>query len=175
MTNVRTEFVAVEYRDIDEPLTERQFAYGPATIVDELEEEGNWVEELHRGDHLGIAERVARSHWGGYELDGAGGHQRLLWHLVPRGDVDLLSYLAPEHLRAKVRYKSFRTAWTADILRRWSESALHRITRADTLAVIAALGSALDNPMTGREAQQIVDSVLEARLNESMAALMQRK
>lgn len=109
-----------------------------------------------------LDERTAVSHRGGYRLAGTHGHERLLKHLAPQGDIDLLSDLTPEHLRAAVKRKTTRTGWVFLALRLWMQNkALVDVTRTDTLAVIAVLGSSLTPMTTGPEAQQIVDRAVE--------------
>lgn len=168
------EFVAVEYRVwLDSkyshtgkiPSTTRHFVSGDAfsgEIRDVLRKAGSLAEVLYRGRDEERAKRVMLSHQGGYELAGAHGHERLLKHLVPQEDIDLLSDLTPAHLREAVRRKSARTGWVFDSLRGWTKNkSLASITRPDTFAVIGVLGSALTSTTTGPEAQKILDQAVE--------------
>lgn len=109
-----------------------------------------------------LDERTAVSHRGGYRLAGTHGHDRLLKHLAPKGGIELLSDVTPEHLREAVKRKTTRTGWVFLALRLWMQNkALVDVTRTDTLAVIAVLGSSLTPTTTGPEAQQIVDRAVE--------------
>ncbi|MBN7388526.1 Uncharacterised protein [Mycobacteroides abscessus subsp. abscessus] len=168
------EYVAVEYRKwVDNkyasngrtPSTARYFVSGDAyssDIRDVLRKAGSLAEVLYRGRDEERAERVMRSHQGGYELAGAHGHERLLKHLAPQEDIDLLSDVTPAHLRAAVKRKSARTGYVFDALRRWRRcTSLRNTSRPDTLAVIAALASSLTRTTTGPEAQRLVDQALE--------------
>ncbi|MDQ8118536.1 hypothetical protein [Mycobacteroides abscessus] len=168
------EYVAVEYRKwVDSkyahngrtPSTTRYFVSGDAyssDIRDVLRKAGSLVEVLYRGRDEELARRVMRSHEGGYELAGAHGHERLLKHLAPQEDIDLLSDVTPVHLRAAVKRKTARTGYVLDALRGWRKcTPLRNTSRTDTLAVIAALASSLTSKTTGPEAQRLVDQALE--------------
>ncbi|MDO3102682.1 MULTISPECIES: hypothetical protein [Mycobacteroides] len=109
-----------------------------------------------------LDERTAVSHRGAYQLSGAHGHERLLKHLAPKGGIDLLSDVTPEHLREAVKRKTTRTGWVFLALRLWMQNkTLVDVTRTDTLAVIAVLGGSMTPTTTGPEAQQIVDRAVE--------------
>lgn len=109
-----------------------------------------------------LDERTAVSHRGAYQLSGAHGHERLLKHLAPKGGIDLLSDVTPEHLREAVKRKTTRTGWVFLALRLWMQNkTLVDVTRTDTLAVIAVLGDSLTPTTTGPEAQQLVDKAVE--------------
>lgn len=170
------EYVAVEYRQwVDNkyasngrtPSTARYFVAGDAyssDIRDVLRKAGSLAEVLYRGRDEELARRVMQAHQGGYELAGAHGHERLLKHLAPQEDIDLLSDVTPAHLREAVRRKTARTGYVFDALRRWRKcTSLRNTSRPDTLAVIAALASSLTSKMTGTEAQKLVDQAIETR------------
>lgn len=168
------EFLAVEYRTwLDNrysysgktPSTARYFTYGSAddrALKEKMREVGHLAEELYRGPDAELARRTMLSHRGAYQLSGAHGHERLLKHLAPQGDIDLLSDLTPEHLRVAVKRKTTRTGWVFLALQLWMQNkALIDVTRTDTLAVLAALGDSMTSATSGTEAQQIVDRAVE--------------
>ncbi|MBN7483780.1 hypothetical protein [Mycobacteroides abscessus] len=173
-TEQEREFLAVEYRTWQDnhysrsgrtPSTARYFAHGNAddrTLKEKMRESGHLAETLYQGSDEETARRTMLSHRGGYGLAGAHGHERLLKHLAPKGGIELLSDLAPEHLREAVKRKTTRTGWVFLALRLWMQNnALLDVTRTDTLAVLAALGDSMTSTTTGPEAQQIVDRAVE--------------
>ncbi|WP_078278372.1 hypothetical protein [Mycobacteroides franklinii] len=176
------EYVAVEYRKwVDNkyasngrtPSTTKYFTHGDAyssDIREVLRKAGSLAEVLYRGRDEELARRVMQSHQGGYELAGAHGHERLLKHLAPQEDIDLLSDVTPAHLREAVRRKTTRTGWVFEALSWWTkdrmfgparQTVLRGVTRTDTLAVIGVLGDSMTAEMTGTEAQQLVDRAVE--------------
>lgn len=168
------EFLAVEYRTWKDnryshsgrtPSTARYFTYGSAddrALKEKMREVGHLAETLYRGSDEETARRVMLSHRGGYRLAGTHGHERLLKHLAPKGGIDLLSDVTPEHLREAVKRKTTRTGWVFEALRGWGkDDGLLTSSRTDTLAVLAALGDSMTSTTTGPEAQQIVDRAVE--------------
>lgn len=170
----KPEFLAVEYRTWKDnryshsgrtPSTARYFTYGSAddrALKEKMREVGHLAETLYRGSDEETARRVMLSHRGGYRLAGTHGHERMLKHLAPKGGIELLSDVTPEHLREAVKRKTTRTGWVFEALRGWvKDEGLSTITRTDTLAVIAVLGDSLTPATSGTEAQQIVDRAVE--------------
>ncbi|MBN7483727.1 hypothetical protein [Mycobacteroides abscessus] len=168
------EFLAVEYRTWKDnryshsgrtPSTARYFTCGSAddrTLKEKMRESGHLAETLYQGPDEETARRTMLSHRGGYRLAGTRGHERLLKHLAPKGGIELLSDVTPEHLREAVKRKTTRTGWVFEALRGWGkDDGLLTSSRTDTLAVLAALGDSMTSATSGTEAQQIVDRAVE--------------
>lgn len=169
------DFVVVEYRRWKKcnysttgltPSTTRYFIMGAENdshIKEVMRESGHLAEEVWRGTDSEAAQRARVSHEGANRLAGAHGHERLMKHLAPQGDVSLLVDITPEHLLAAVRRKPARTGWALEAMQSWAEDEqLGAITGDDTMAAVRALGSGLTPSTTGTEAQELVRRAVAA-------------